>query len=70
MSIPTISALGQLSAEELRQALVDIDDQLTALHFDESGELRSLTPDESKQFDLLTNTRARCESAPSGPPEF
>jgi HK97 family phage major capsid protein len=63
MPIPTLDQLRGMSAAELRGAIDSIDSELTELHLDDSGQVRSdLTREEESRFDQLMNLRGRVEA--------
>jgi HK97 family phage major capsid protein len=61
MQLPTLDQLRAMNAADLQAALAQIDLRLADLHMSDSGELRSLSADESAEFDELTQARHRVE---------
>jgi hypothetical protein len=63
MSTITLDSLGRLSAAELRAAIAELDDQLTAIHLDQDGSIReNLTRTEAKEFEATMALRGRAEA--------
>src|SRR4051794_36222218 len=58
----TLDSLGQMTDDQLRVAIGEIDARLTDLHIGDSGEMRDLDGEERTEFDALTHLHDRARA--------